>query len=78
MRNENKKDNFTAKNLLHRLKSKTSPFWIKIRNGMIVIGAICGALIGAPAELPSLIDTLAGYGVAIGAVGAVLAQLTKK
>ena len=75
---EETKDNFTAKNLLHRLKSETSPFWVKIRNGMIVIGVACGALISAPVTLPPLIVTLAGYGVAIGAVGAALAQLTKK
>jgi hypothetical protein len=64
--------------IIDRLKSKTPPFWVKMRNTMIAIGLVSGVVLTAPVSLPASLITLAGYGVAIGSVGATLSQLTKE
>lgn len=61
-----------------RWKAKTPGFWRKVRNGMITVGAVSGALLAAPVALPAGILALAGYGLTIGITGSVLSQLTKE
>jgi hypothetical protein len=69
-----KMDKLTIKG---RLKSKTPPFWKKVRKLMITCGAIGGAIIAVPAEhtawLPSNLGSIL---LTIGAVGTALASLT--
>jgi len=75
---EIQRDNFSPKNLLDRITSPTGSFWKKVRNIMLGVGTISGAILAAPVVLPTALITVAGYGVAVGAVGASLAQLTKQ
>jgi hypothetical protein len=58
-----------------RFLAPTPKFWRKVRNVLIGIGTVSGALIVAPG-LPVLLVTLATYGVTIGTIGATLSQLT--
>jgi len=58
-----------------RFLAPTPKFWRKVRNILIGIGTVSGALIVAPG-LPVLLVTLATYGVTIGTIGATLSQLT--
>jgi hypothetical protein len=62
-------------NVINRFKAPTPKFWRKVRNTMIAVGTISGALVVAPG-LPVLLVTLATYGVTIGTIGATLSQLT--
>lgn len=64
--------------ILRRLNAPTPKFWKKFRNTMIAVGAVSATIIGLPVALPATIITLASYGVAVGAVGATLAQLTEE
>jgi hypothetical protein len=59
-----------------RFLAPTPKFWRNIRNVMIGIGTISGAIIATPAALPVGLITLATYGLTIGSVGAALSQLT--
>lgn len=61
--------------MIDRFKAPTPKFWKKVRNTMITIGAVSGAIVVAPG-LPVLLVTLATYGVTIGTIGATLSQLT--
>jgi hypothetical protein len=61
-----------------RWKAPTPKFWRKVRNSMVTIGAVSGALLAAPVALPAGILALAGYGLTIGITGSVLSQLTKE
>ena len=58
-----------------RFLAPTPKFWRKVRNTMIAVGTVSGALNVAPG-LPVLLVTLATYGVTIGTIGATLSQLT--
>ena len=64
------------------IKAETPPFWKKIRNIMITIGAVSGTLIATAATggiaLPAILLTIANYGVVIGVVGTTLSQATAK
>jgi hypothetical protein len=62
-------------NIKERFLAPTPKFWRKVRNAMIAIGSVSGALVLAPG-LPVLLVTLATYGVTIGTIGATLSQLT--
>lgn len=77
-----RKERITLRNLKRRFSSETPDFWVKVRNCMIGVGAIGGAILAvpvtAPIVLPVVISTIAGYMVAIGSVGATLSQLTEK
>jgi hypothetical protein len=70
------KEKLTFKNIAERLTEPTPPFWKKVRNTMLAVGVVSGALLVAPVALPAVVITLAGYGIAIGTVGTVLAQTT--
>ncbi len=59
-----------------RFLAPTPKFWKKVRNVMIGIGTVSGAIIATPAALPVGIVTLATYGLTIGSLGAALSQLT--
>lgn len=61
--------------MIDRFKAPTPKFWKKVRNTMITIGAVSGAIVVAPG-LPVLLVTFATYGVTIGTIGATLSQLT--
>lgn len=61
--------------MIDRLKSPTPKFWKKVRNGMITLGIIGGALVAAPVAIPAGIITAL---ITAGAVGTTLAQLTKE
>ena len=59
-----------------RFLAPTPKFWRHIRNVMIGIGTVSGAIIATPAMLPAGIVALATYGLTIGTIGAALSQLT--
>jgi hypothetical protein len=59
-----------------RFLAPTPKFWRIIRNAMIGIGTVSGAIIATPAMLPVALVTLATYGLTIGTIGAALSQLT--
>lgn len=61
-----------------RFKAPTPKFWKKVRNGMIALGVIGGAIVTLPVSLPVGIVTAGGYLIAIGTVGGALSQLTKE
>lgn len=68
-------------NIVDRMKSETPVFWKKIRNAMGTLGVVGATIVAIPASvvaLPAVIITVAGYCVAIGIVGAALAQTTKE
>jgi len=71
-------DRVNIENIVRRFKAPTPVFWKKIRNKMILIGTVSGALLAAPIALPAIVVTLAGYGLAVGSVGAILAQATEE
>ena len=66
------------KELKNRWKSETPKFWKKVQKISIAAGVIGGAIIAAPVALPAAVITVGGYLVAVGSVGATLAQLTKE
>ena len=61
--------------ILDRIKAPTPKFWQKVRNTMITIGAVSGALMAAPG-LPLVVASLASYGLTVGTIGAALSQMT--
>lgn len=63
--------------LIERLKAPVSPFMGKVRRLCAAAGAIGLAIMFSPIALPALIITAAGYMVAAGTVGAIVAQVTK-
>lgn len=71
-------DKVNIKSLLERSKSETPVFWKKIRNVMVTVGVVSGAIVASPVALPAALVTIASYGIAIGSVGAALSQLTSK
>lgn len=71
-------EKLNMKNIAKRMAAPTPPFWKKIRNIMLAIGGVSGAIVAAPIALPATVITIAGYGIAIGTVGAALAQTTKE
>lgn len=66
------------KELKNRWKAETPKFWKKVQKISIAAGVIGGAIIAAPVALPAAVITVGGYLVAVGSVGATLAQLTKE
>ena len=66
------------KDLQDRWKSDTPIFWKKVQKIAIAAGVIGGTIIAAPVALPAAVVTIGGYLVAVGSVGAALAQLTKE
>lgn len=64
--------------LKNRWKAETPKFWKKVQKISIAAGVIGGAIIAAPVALPAAVITVGGYLVAVGSVGATLAQLTKE
>ncbi len=68
----------TVGNIARRLVAPTPPFWKKVRNVMITTGLVGGAILAAPIALPAVITTIAGYLIAVGSVGTVLAQATEQ
>lgn len=66
------------KELKNRWKADTPKFWKKVQKISIAAGVIGGAIIAAPVALPAAVITVGGYLVAVGSVGATLAQLTKE
>lgn len=71
-------DNLSPKNLANRLNSKTPKFWKKVRNVMILLGTIGGALMSGGAILPPAIATVAPYLLTAGIVGSALPALAKE
>lgn len=72
------KDNLSVKNLVERYNQPMPDFWKKIQRIMLTIGGIGAALIASAAAvtLPPIVLTIAGYFIAVGAVGTALTQLT--
>ena len=66
------------KELKNRWKSETPKFWKKVQKIAIAAGVVGGTIIAAPVALPAAVVTVGGYLVAVGSVGAALAQLTKE
>ncbi len=66
------------KETIKRFKSPTPEYWKKIRNGMITLGVIGGAIMTAPFELSPQLVTISQYCFVCGLVGGALSQLTAK
>jgi hypothetical protein len=64
--------------LVKRWKAKTPKFWRKVQRIALTVGTVSGVLLAAPVALPATLLTLAGYGLTVGSVGAVLSQLTRE
>ena len=62
--------------LKERFLAPTPQKWQNVRNIMVAIGLVSGAIIATPAVLPVTLVTLATYGLTIGTIGAALSQLT--
>lgn len=62
--------------LLTRARSKTPPFFTKLRNISIIITASATALLSAPVVLPVALTTAAGYLLTAGLVAGSVSQLT--
>lgn len=62
-----------------RLATPSPPFFKKITNILLTLGAIGGAIVAIPTSLvavPAIITSIAGYCIAVGGIGAALAKLT--
>lgn len=62
--------------LKQRFLAPTPKKWQNVRNIMVAIGLISGAIIATPAAVPAGLVIIATYGVTIGTIGATLSQLT--
>lgn len=69
-------DNLNVKNIVGRFKSETPVFFQKVRTLMVSIGVAGGTLKAITIPMPEIVTTIAGYMIAMGAVGAALSQLT--
>jgi len=67
---------FYLMNLLQRAKSPTPPFFKKLRNIGLLLGAISGAVLTAPVSLPAIFATIATYIGLAGGVITTVSQLT--
>lgn len=57
-----------------RLIKPTPKFHKKLIRIGLVIGAVSGTILTLPLSLPAIVITIAGYGVAVGTVTAVIAK----
>ena len=70
-------DKLNLSSIIQRIKSKTPPFWKKIRALMITCGAIGGGISALPVEqIVWLPHSTGGVLVVIGVVGTSLSSLT--
>lgn len=73
-------DKLNIKSIASRLKSKTPPFWIKVRRLMIGCGVLGVALAAIPAEhllwIPERFQHIDSMLITIGAIGTALSSLT--
>lgn len=57
-----------------RLTRPTPKFFKKLIKIGLTIGAVSGAVLAAPITLPALVVTIAGYGLTVGTVTAIVAK----
>ena len=60
--------------LIDRYKKPTPPFFKKLRNIGIIIGALGGSILAAPIALPALLSTIATYFTIAGSIAISVSQ----
>ena len=60
------------------MQEPTPPFFKKIRNIGLVLGAIGAAIVGVPVAIPALLVKIAGYLVVAGTVAGAVSQTAIK
>ena len=60
--------------VLQRVQAPTPKFFRKVRNGSVIVAGLSASLFGAPALLPPLLLTIAGYLSVAGAVASAVSQ----
>ena len=61
-------------NLVERMQKPTPPLFKKVRRVGMILAAVSGAILAAPAALPAVVVTIAGYLGVIGAVATAVSQ----
>jgi hypothetical protein len=64
----------TLSNVINRVKAPTPSFYKKLRTIGLLLASIGGALLAAPAGLPVILTTAAGYIFTAGSVMTAVAQ----
>ena len=64
--------------VMQRMQEPTPPFFKKIRNIGLVLGAIGAAIVGVPVAIPALLVKIAGYLVVAGTVASGVSQTAIK
>lgn len=64
------------KQIVHRVQTKTPPFFRRLRNVGLWMAGIAGAVLTAPVTLPAIVTTVAGYVAVGGSVLTAVSQLT--
>ena len=57
-----------------RIQAPTPPFFKKLRNIALILAAISGTLLAAPAALPAVVIKIAGYMAVAGTVAGTVSQ----
>ena len=69
-------DKLTLSNLNRRAKAKTPPFWKKVRNIALMVGAVAGGVLTLPISLPAAIITAATVVASVAGTAATVAEFT--
>jgi hypothetical protein len=64
--------------LKKRIKAPTPPFFKKIRNCGLVLGAACASVLAAPVVLPAAVIQVAGYLALAASVASAVSQTAVK
>ena len=64
--------------VMQRMQEPTPPFFKKIRNIGLVLGAIGASIVAAPVAIPALLVKIAGYLVIAGTVASGVSQTAIK
>ena len=61
-------------NVINRMSDKTPKFFRLLRTIGIALAAVSGTVLAAPIELPSIVNTIAGYLAVAGSVMGAVSQ----
>ena len=62
--------------IVERITAPTPPFFRKLRNIALMVGAVAGTILTAGAMLPAVVVTVAGYLATASAVAVTVSQIT--
>jgi len=65
-------------NIIQRMQEPTPPFFKKIRNIGLVLGAIGAAIVGVPVAIPAVLVKIASFLVVAGTVASGVSQTAIK